>query len=214
MCVSTLSGTFPAGAAITLRMRSQADTPDDDLMRRTAAGDREAFDALYRRHGATVYRFARLMTGCDSAAEDIVQDAFLSLMRDAARYDPGRASLPTYLYGMARHQTRRRLLRDRRFVELSHACENSADEDDPAGHLARAENLRLLRQAILGLPSRYREVIVLCDLQDVSYADAAAVLECALGTVRSRLHRGRHLLAEKMLRAQRPATHSTMRCAV
>jgi RNA polymerase sigma-70 factor, ECF subfamily len=197
-------------------MRASADIPDDDLMRRTAAGDRDAFATLYRRHGATVYRFARLMTGCDSAAEDIVQDAFLSLMRDAARYDPARASLPTYLYGVARHQTRRRLLRDRRFVDLSHAGEEGGDAEatDPVGHLARAEDLRLLRQAILGLPSRYREVVVLCDLQDVSYADAAAVLECALGTVRSRLHRGRHLLAEKMLRAQLPATHSTMRCAV
>ena len=182
-------------------------------MRRTAAGDRDAFAALYHRHGTTVYRFARLMTGCDSAAEDIVQDAFLSLMRDAARYDPARASLPTYLYGVARHQTRRRLQRDRRFVDLS-ACEGHAEAADPVGHLAQAENLRLLRQAILGLPSRYREVIVLCDLQDVSYADAAAVLECAIGTVRSRLHRGRNLLADKMLRAQRPATHSTMRCAV
>jgi RNA polymerase sigma-70 factor (ECF subfamily) len=185
-------------------------------MRRTADGDRDAFATLYRRHGATVYRFARLMTGCDAAAEDVVQDAFLSLMRDAARYDPTRASLPTYLYGVARHQTRRRLRRDSRFVDLS-ACESSGQSEeatDPAGHLARAENLRLLRQAILGLPSRYREVIVLCDLQDVSYADAAAVLACAIGTVRSRLHRGRHLLAEKMLRAQLPATHSTMRCAV
>jgi RNA polymerase sigma-70 factor, ECF subfamily len=185
-------------------------------MRRTAAGDRDAFAALYRRHGATVYRFARLMTGCDSAAEDIVQDAFLSLMRDAGRYDPTRASLPTYLYGVARHQTRRRLLRDRRFVALSHACDDAggAEAADPAGHLARAESLRQLRQAMLGLPSRYREVIVLCDLQDVSYADAAAVLECAIGTVRSRLHRGRHLLAEKMRRTQLPAGHSTMRCAV
>jgi RNA polymerase sigma-70 factor, ECF subfamily len=197
-------------------MRPPVDTPDDDLMRRTAAGDRDAFAALYGRHGATVYRFARLMTGCDSAAEDIVQDAFLSLMRDAARYDPARASLPTYLYGVARHQTRRRLLRDRRFVDLSHASEDggASETSDPAGHLARAEDLRLLRQAILGLPSRYREAIVLCDLQDVSYADAAAVLDCAIGTVRSRLHRGRHLLAEKMLRAQLPARHSTMRCAV
>jgi RNA polymerase sigma-70 factor (ECF subfamily) len=185
-------------------------------MRRTAAGDRDAFAALYRRHGATVYRFARLMTGCDSMAEDVVQDAFLSLMRDAGRYDPARASLPTYLYGVARHQTRRRLVRDRRFVDLSHACEDSGDHGaaDPAGHLAKAESVRLLRQAILGLPSRYREVIVLCDLQDVSYADAAAALKCALGTVRSRLHRGRHLLADKMQRAQLPATHSTMRCAV
>ena len=87
-------------------------------MRRTAAGDRDAFEALYRMHHATVYRFARLMTGSTTTAEDIVQEVFLALMRDASRYDPARASLTTYLYGSARHHTRRRLLRDRLLVRL------------------------------------------------------------------------------------------------
>ena len=68
-----------------------ADDPDDaDLMRRAAHGDRDAFAALYRRHQARVYRFARLMTGSSTAAEDIVQEVFLVVMRDAARYDPAR----------------------------------------------------------------------------------------------------------------------------
>ncbi len=89
---------------------------DADLMRRTATGDRDAFAALYHRHHARVYRFARLMTGSNSAAEDIVQEVFLVVMRDAGRYDPARAALPSYLYGVARHQTRRRLWRDRQFV--------------------------------------------------------------------------------------------------
>jgi len=94
-----------------------ADDPDDaDLMRRAAHGDRDAFAALYRRHQARVYRFARLMTGSSTAAEDIVQEVFLVVMRDAARYDPARAALTSYLYGVARHQTRRRRARDRQFV--------------------------------------------------------------------------------------------------
>src|SRR5688500_7745904 len=91
---------------------------DEQLMRRTAAGDREAFAALYERHSATVYRFARLMTGSAAAAEDVVQDVFLVVMRNASRFDSTRASLPSYLYGIARHHTRRRLLRQRRFVAL------------------------------------------------------------------------------------------------
>ena len=188
---------------------------DADLMERTAGGDREAFAAIYRRHGATVYRFARLMTGCPAAAEDIVQEAFLSLMRDAARYDPGRASLATYLYGVARKQTRRRLLRDRRFVALD--GEHRRPSPDAAGDvgrdLERQDDLDRLRRAVLALPSRYREVIVMCELQDVSYADAAAALGCPLGTVRSRLHRAKALLGEKIHRAGR-AVEPVMRCAV
>jgi len=66
------------------------------------------------------------------------------------------------------------------------------------GDLTRAESIEALRQAVLTLPVRYREAVVLCDLQELSYADASAALGCAIGTVRSRLHRGRALLATKL----------------
>ncbi len=82
---------------------------DADLARRTANGDRDAFAHIYRKYQATIFRFARLMTGCNTAAEDVVQEVFLALMRDASNYSPDRASLSTYLYGVARNQTRRRL---------------------------------------------------------------------------------------------------------
>jgi RNA polymerase sigma-70 factor (ECF subfamily) len=96
------------------------EAPDSDqaLIQRTAAGDRDAFATLYRRHQGSVYRFARLMTGSAPAAEDVVQEVFLALMKDAARYDAGRAALTTYLFGIARRITRRRLLRERRFIEI------------------------------------------------------------------------------------------------
>lgn len=179
---------------------------DGDLMRRTAAGDREAFAALYQRHHAAVYRFARLMTGSGTLAEDVVQEVFLVLMRNAARYDPGRSTLATYLYGVARHHTRRRLSRERRFVAFE---EHDAESrfialDGGVCDVEQREELRRLRCAILSLPSRYREVIVLCDLHDVTYAGAAATVGCAVGTVRSRLHRARTLLAAK-LAAMQPA---------
>jgi RNA polymerase sigma-70 factor (ECF subfamily) len=137
-------------------------------------------------------------------------------MRDAARYDPRRSALSTYLYGVARHQTRRRLLRERRFVALdagaSHVHNLAATGDAADDLMQRSEMIRL-RRAILSLPSRYREIVVLCDVQDVSYADAAVTLECPLGTVRSRLHRARQLLAEKMRRtdAHEQALRATMR---
>jgi RNA polymerase sigma-70 factor (ECF subfamily) len=192
---------------------------DRDLMRRTAAGDRDAFAALYRRHHATVFRFARLMTGSNGMAEDIVQEVFLVIMRNAARYDAGRSTLSTYLYGVARHQTRRRLSRERRFVALDETAVGdvrAAGDGLPAA-FERMDDLQRLRGAILSLPSRYREVVVLCDLHDLSYADAAATIGCALGTVRSRLHRARQLLTEKMRRSRchhSSAARTAVRCAV
>lgn len=195
------------------------DLADSDLMQRTAAGDREAFATLYHRHHSMVYRFARLMTGSDSAAEDIVQEVFLVVMRDASRYDPARSALPSYLYGVARHHTRRRLARDRQFVGFESAASDVAEpiaDGDVTATLERRETLLQLRRAIVSLPRRYREVIVLCDLQDVSYSDASTVLGCAIGTVRSRLHRARHLLTRKMGRAagsEEDHPRLTERCA-
>jgi len=192
---------------------------DGELMRRTAAGDREAFAEVYQRHQASVYRFARLMTGSSALAEDVVQEVFLILMRNAARFDAGRSALSTYLFGVARHQTRRRLSRERQFVSIDdeQAARERHASDDVVANLEREDEVSRLRRAVLSLPSRYREVVVLCDLQEVSYADAAAALGCAVGTVRSRLHRARHLLADKLRGAtdRQPAPARTaMRCAV
>jgi RNA polymerase sigma-70 factor, ECF subfamily len=191
---------------------------DQALVARTAAGDREAFATLYRRHQAAIYRFARLMTGSPTAAEDIVQEVFLVLMKDAARYEAQRAALTTYLFGMARRLTRRRLLRERRFVDIgsSRGASRWSVTPDVSAALERRDALQQLRCAILSLPSRYREVVVLCDLQDVPYETAAASIGCAVGTIRSRLHRARRLLARKVRRAD--GAHSVagavMRCAV
>jgi RNA polymerase sigma-70 factor (ECF subfamily) len=189
---------------------------DQALVRKTAAGDREAFAALYRRHQGSVYRFARLMTGSSATAEDVVQEVFLALMKDAARYDASRAALTTYLFGTARRVTRRRLLRERRFVEID--VDNGGAEvvPDVSDALERKDALQRLREAIVSLPSRYREVVILCDLEGVTYDMAAASIGCAIGTVRSRLHRARQLLATKLRRAdERCALKQTvMRCAV
>ncbi len=174
--------------------------PDDELVRRTAAGDADAFGALYRRRRPDVFRFALHMTGDETVAEDVVQDAFMTVMRDAGRFDPGRGAVTPWVCGIAKNHLRQRLARDRRLEPLAHDEEPAAQTvvADALGELIRAEKVEVLRRAVLSLPLRYREVVVLCDLQELSYQGAADALTCAVGTVRSRLHRGRALLAVKV----------------
>ena len=182
---------------------------DDELIARIAAGDAVAFAALFRRRQGEVYRFALHMTGCASAADDVTQDVFLTVMRDAARFDAGRAPAIAWLCGIARNHARRRRVGDRNLAPLEEGGEPAAAGADPAAELARNERIDAVRRAVLRLPFKYREVIVLCDLQEMSYADAAAALGCAVGTVRSRLHRGRSLLADRLTRANRGTDHET-----
>lgn len=183
------------------------DPQDGVLLTRMAAGDEESFTVLYRRRQAGVYRFALHMCGSAAAAEEITQEVFLALIREAKRiarqYDPERGSLASYLYGMARHQTLRHLERDRRYVPFA---EDEIAEipggSDPLGDLTGAERKAALQRAVQALPPKYREVLLLCDIEEVSYVDAARILKCELGSVRSRLHRARALLETK-LRAAR-----------
>jgi RNA polymerase sigma-70 factor, ECF subfamily len=177
--------------------------PDDALMARIVAGDAQAFTELFKRRQGEVYRFALHMTASPQVSEDVTQDVFMAVMKDAARYDPARAPVAAWLCGIARNFVRRRLERDRALLPLLDEDsglepELAATLEHPLDDLTRAEQIEGLRRAILTLPFRYREVVVLCDLQEMSYMDAAEAVGCAVGTVRSRLHRGRALLASKL----------------
>ena len=190
--------------------------PDRDLLPLIAAGDREAFATLYRRYRDVVFRFALQMSGSDIIAQDVTQDVFLAMMYQADRYDPTRASVSTYLYGMARHMARRRLRRERRFVALDHDSEAGSSEPvEPASALddvVKQQHITCVRRAVVSLPSRYREVVILCDLHGHSYAETAAIVGCAIGTVRSRLHRGRSLLHDKLEALNQPGWYQPARC--
>jgi RNA polymerase sigma-70 factor (ECF subfamily) len=182
---------------------------DVALIGRVAAGDAEAFAELFGRRHGQIYRFALHMTASPSIAEDVTQDVFLAVMSDAARYDAGRASVAAWLCGIARNHVRRRAERDRRLQPLDDRGEDEGVEGvlvveaDALGDLTRAESIQALRDAVSSLPVRYREAVVLCDLEEMSYRDAAAALGCAVGTVRSRLHRGRSLLGVKLAAGER-----------
>ena len=93
-------------------------SPDEELLPRIAAGDADAFAALFRRHSGEVFRFALHMTGSRSLADDVTQEVFLVVMRDAGRYVPGVSSEIAWLRGIARNHVRRRLDSDRATVAL------------------------------------------------------------------------------------------------
>jgi RNA polymerase sigma-70 factor, ECF subfamily len=178
-------------------------TSTAELLPRIAAGDMAAFTTLFRARSGQVYRFALHMTGSAAVADDVTQEVFLAVMHDAGRYVPGVSSETAWLCGIARNQVRRRLERERPSVAL--AGEGVEDSDapvsgrpDPLHEMMRVERIEALRRAVSSLPVRYREVVVLCDLQELSYADTATALGCAIGTVRSRLSRARALLASKL----------------
>jgi RNA polymerase sigma-70 factor, ECF subfamily len=181
-------------------------TSDDDLLRLMMAGDEAAFTELYRRRQSGVYRFALQMSGSEAVAEDVTQEVFIVLIGEAKNYDSQRGSLAAYLYGIARNHVLRRLERDRLFVpfadgEQDEGMEIPASliaEGDPLVDLTRNEMIDTVRGAVLALPAHYREVVVLCELHEMSYIEAAGVIGCAVGTVRSRLHRARAMLVERL----------------
>ena len=182
---------------------SCTDPPLADLLRRSAAGDEAAFAALYRQFQHTVYRFARAMTGSTEAAEDVTQEVFVALVADLDRYQPRRAAFSTYLYGIVRNLSRDRLRRERRFLSLDTWDARAAAGDgggDALQRLEGEETAAQVRRALQRLPSRHREVIILCDLHGLSYAEAAVVVDSSVAAVRSRLHRARHLLRRRLAR--------------
>lgn len=166
---------------------------DRTLIDRFKAGDREAFAAIYREHQAAVFRFAFHMTADTIAAGEVTQDVFVWLIHHPAAFDPGRGALASFLVGVVRKFVQRRTRNARRWLPFDDAVPVAAVGPDLAGGIDAAS----LRKAIGRLPVRYREAIVLCDLEGRSYEEAAVVLGCAIGTIRSRLHRGRELLARK-----------------
>jgi RNA polymerase sigma-70 factor (ECF subfamily) len=193
---------------------------DDELLRLMRAGDEDAFALIYERWQGRLYRFALQMGGSHATAEDVTQEVFMALMRASRHYDPARGPFSSYIYGIARHLILRRLRRERGFVRIVDAPDEGAEQliawGDPLTDLARDQMIARLRQAVIALPARYREVVVLCDLHEMSYTEAAAVIGCAVGTVRSRLHRARALLAEKLRSAEDSTSTagciSTARC--
>ena len=207
-------------------MTQTTDLRDVLLLRRIADGDEDAFAEVYRQKHPAIYRFALHMAGNTAVAEDVTQEVFMALIRDPKRFDPARGTLGGFLFGVARNHLRKRWEQDRRLVAMDGEADEWHEGGSANGHghigvsgngangsgnghgtpaqspgwdeFARAETVGRVRQAVGTLPENYREVVVLCELEEMSYDEAASALDCPVGTVRSRLHRARAMLVEKL----------------
>jgi RNA polymerase sigma-70 factor, ECF subfamily len=180
-------------------MQSSESEEDESLIRHMLCGREDAFSALYGRCSGPVYRFALHMTSNASTAEEITQETFLYLLANARAFDPARGSLLSWLLGIARNLCRRAIgtLAQSEPLDEVLDCESSS-ESDLLGEFARRELIDSLWHAIGSLPPAYREVVLLCEMQELNYTEAATALNCPVGTVRSRLHRARSMLVCKL----------------
>lgn len=205
-----LTRQWKTGAKADSPGRRMAESPIDDqnLLRELARGSETAFEVFYERYHGPIYRFALHMSGNPATAEEVTQEAFMVMIDNTKGYDPGKGTLAAWLFGVARNLTRRSLERTRLDLPL---MEDLLEQDgqpgcvelDLPGILGRSELLETLRKAVLTLPEQYREVVVLCDLEEMTYPEAARMLSCSEGTVASRLHRARSLLKTKLHAAVR-----------
>jgi RNA polymerase sigma-70 factor (ECF subfamily) len=183
---------------------------DAELLELSIGGEESAFLSLYERLKGPIFRYALYMTMSKTAAEEVTQEVFIALLKDGNRYKPAEGDLPGFAFGIAHNLIRRLNRRERLYEELP------GDEvlDKLSGRLLGTEELSVqvmrnqdvekIRAAIASLPDHYRQVIVLCDLCELTYTEAASRLQCAVGTVRSRRNRARALLAQKLKQTKKP----------
>lgn len=165
------------------------------------AGDAGAFQLLYRRHQAGLYRFALLHSGAPEVAADVVQEVFMGLLNESYKFDPLRGMLGHFLFGVARKLVLKQMSGRSRWSALDEGVVGDGDEyaegdeadgaDEPLARLLNNEAAEQLRGALMKLAPHHREVVILYELHELSYVEIAAICQVDLGTVRSRLSRAR-----------------------
>jgi RNA polymerase sigma-70 factor, ECF subfamily len=157
--------------------------------------------AAYQDHKDAIYRFAWRMIGSAAAAEDIVQECFLSLLRNPRGYDAARAPLRAFLLAVARNQVRKRWRTEQRWD----AMDENEFVTEPIDPTAR-QTAELVADAVQQLPPLQREALVLFEYEDLSLEEIARAVDAEVGSVKARLHRARENL-RRMLAPLRPANH-------
>ena len=181
------------------------DRSDAELLKLAMAGEESAFITLYEKLKSGIFRYAYYMTSSVTAAEEVTQEVFMSLLEKGSTYREERGDVAAFVFGLARNFVRRVRRRERVYWPLPEedAVERLAASlilESQSLHIsvARNEAVEQVRAAIASLPDHYAQVVILCDLCELSYTDAAVRLACPVGTVRSRLNRAHNLLARKL----------------
>jgi RNA polymerase sigma-70 factor (ECF subfamily) len=182
-----------------------ANSTDAELLRRSLTGDEGSFVLLYERLKGGIFRYAFYMTNSKQSAEEVTQEVFISLLKEGRNYRTELGDVAAFAFGIARNFVRRIERRERPYQPIpgEHALETLSgrlvtESEALPRRMIRDEVVERVQTAVASLPDHYRQIVVLCDLCEFSYAEAASRLQCAIGTVRSRLSRAHALLAQKL----------------
>ncbi len=183
-----------------------APLPDTELLRQMRSGTAAAFQALYRRHQGPLYRFAVLRCGSPDTAADVVQEVFMGLLTESLRFDPLRGQLQHFLFGVARNLILKHEQARGPALWLADDDDRDGEGDAGAGDCSAEPLARMLsnelaeavRRALAQLAPHYRDALILYEMHDLSYQEIAGICQVDIGTVRSRLSRGRALLAKRL----------------
>ncbi len=188
-----------------LRPKGRADIPDEELLSRVVGGDVEAFDEIVYRYKDRLFNFVYRFVGDRETAEDIVQETFLRVFRKRREYR-ALANFSTWIFTIAGNLAKSELRRRKRwrFLYIDRGGEDERKMELPDNSW-RPDNVtqsalaeEMIQQAIDSLPPKYREVVILRDVQNMSYQEIAEIVGCPVGTVKSRVNRGRLRLQSKL----------------
>jgi RNA polymerase sigma-70 factor (ECF subfamily) len=167
---------------------------DEDLMQLVRQGEAMAFELIYERHSSAAFSLAYRMTGKRSIAEDVVQEAFLSLWRSGARYDRTRGSVRTWTLGIVHNRAidalRRGIVHDRRRASDEGIEERFEAPENTEVEAARREESREIRDAMSGLPREQSQVIELAYFGGFTHTEIATMLGAPIGTIKGRMRLG------------------------
>jgi|GEM_PF-333232 len=186
---------------------AEAAAASQALVRRLRDGDASALEPLYRSESPGVFRYALALCGQPDWAADAMQEAFVQFAGKPEGWDAGRGALGAYLAGMARHH----LLARWRDLPVAHEDDDSGEglhgehAEAPEQQLVRAQDQARVWTALQALPWTFREAVVLVDLQERAYAEAARIAGIELNTLRTRLHRGRARLLASLQDGEHPS---------
>jgi RNA polymerase sigma-70 factor (ECF subfamily) len=167
---------------------------DEEVMQLVQQGDPRAFELLYDRHGGAAFSLAYRMTGNRTAAEDVSQEAFLSIWRSRLRYQPERGSVRTWVLGIVHNRAidvlRRSLVHERRRTSAEGLEERQEAPELTDVEAARREEARHVRTALETLPEEQRRTIELAYFGGFSHSQIAEMLETPIGTIKGRMRLG------------------------